>query len=237
MPSSEVGNSTTIHDLRKKSFRIKQDDKFFSRLLSKETSQPNSSHRVYYGEAAGAIPFVWESQPGTPKHTLFGNASLPPLTPPPSYANSNKISASKSIHRRSSSSSSKAKLLLLSTIFSGKDVKSSKAKTRKLSLPSSLSSLSSSSTSSSSSWSNYSASSLNKKKAEKRRGWFLEDSVGSIPLDYGSAEYDDPDHDNHATSFRSPNSILCFPVMKKKTWDFLAGCYALGNMKFGRRVL
>ncbi|KAK4363568.1 hypothetical protein RND71_018809 [Anisodus tanguticus] len=65
---------------------IKQDDKFFSRLLSKEsTVKGESSFRYYYrGGSSGSIPFVWESQPGTPKHK-FSDTSLPPLTPPPSY--------------------------------------------------------------------------------------------------------------------------------------------------------
>ncbi|XP_047249425.1 uncharacterized protein LOC107877777 isoform X2 [Capsicum annuum] len=65
---------------------IKQDDKFFSRLLSKEsTGKGESSFRYYYcGGSSGSIPFVWESQPGTPKHK-FSDTSLPPLTPPPSY--------------------------------------------------------------------------------------------------------------------------------------------------------
>ncbi len=80
------GNS----ELPQKSLQIKQDDKFFSRLLSKESSIANPSLRVYYGEVPGAIPFLWESQPGTPKHT-FSDSTLPPLTPPPSYySNSNK---------------------------------------------------------------------------------------------------------------------------------------------------
>ncbi|KAI5391418.1 hypothetical protein KIW84_076285, partial [Lathyrus oleraceus] len=59
--------------------QIKQDDKFFSRLLSKENSISNPSFRV-----SVAVPFVWESQPGTPKHT-FSKDTIPPLTPPPSY--------------------------------------------------------------------------------------------------------------------------------------------------------
>lgn len=226
MPSSDqqkMGNPIHRQDLSKKSFRIKQDDKFFSRLLSKEASQPNSSCRIYYGEAAGAIPFVWESQPGTPKYTLFENASLPPLTPPPSYVSSTPTS--KSMHR--SPKSSKPKLLLLTTLFPGKDQKAR----RKLSQPSSLSSLSSTSstTSSSSSWSNFSAS-----KVDKRRPLFLADSGSSVgPFDF-PAEYDD--HDDEV-AFRSPTSILCFPV-KKKTWDFLAGCYQMGsNVRIGRRVL
>ncbi|CAJ1810467.1 unnamed protein product [Sphenostylis stenocarpa] len=59
--------------------QIKQDDKFFSRLLSKENSLSKPSFRM-----AVAVPFVWESQPGTPKYT-FSEGTLPPLTPPPSY--------------------------------------------------------------------------------------------------------------------------------------------------------
>ncbi|KAK9061020.1 hypothetical protein SSX86_018200 [Deinandra increscens subsp. villosa] len=45
---------------------------------------------LYYGSAsAGSVPFMWESQPGTPKHALT-QSSLPPLTPPPSYQQSNQ---------------------------------------------------------------------------------------------------------------------------------------------------
>lgn len=70
--------------------QIKQDDKFFLRLLSKESSMANPSLRVYYGEGAGAVPFMWESRPGTPKCS-FNETTLPPLTPPPSsYFNSDK---------------------------------------------------------------------------------------------------------------------------------------------------
>lgn len=67
-----------------KSLQIKQDDKFYCKLLSKESSAANPSLRVYYGGASGAVPFLWESQPGTPKHPSLA-AALPPLTPPPSY--------------------------------------------------------------------------------------------------------------------------------------------------------
>lgn len=67
-------------------------DKFFSRVLSKENSPGNPSFRVYYGVAAGSVPFFWESQPGTPKHTMAATA-LPPLTPPPSYYTSSRSTA------------------------------------------------------------------------------------------------------------------------------------------------
>ncbi|KAJ9543012.1 hypothetical protein OSB04_022719 [Centaurea solstitialis] len=73
--------SNSSPEFSQKSLKIKQDDKFFTRLLSKET---NPSFRVYYGNVSGAVPFTWEIQPGTPKHN-FSDNSVPPLTPPPSY--------------------------------------------------------------------------------------------------------------------------------------------------------
>ena len=72
-----VNAKSELH--QKSVLQIKQDDKFFCRLLSKESSMSNPSFRI-----ALAVPFVWESQPGTPKHT-FSEDTLPPLTPPPSY--------------------------------------------------------------------------------------------------------------------------------------------------------
>ncbi|KAJ4789303.1 hypothetical protein LUZ62_040549 [Rhynchospora pubera] len=62
-----------------------------SKFLTKEPSFSNPSFRVYYGKATGSVPFVWESQPGTPKHPTSTTPksndqySLPPLSPPPSY--------------------------------------------------------------------------------------------------------------------------------------------------------
>ncbi|KAL6128011.1 hypothetical protein ACLB2K_071372 [Fragaria x ananassa] len=85
------------------------------KLMAKEleTSAANSSCRVYYGATAGAVPFMWESQPGTPKHTL-SETSLPPLTPPPSYSvNTNPKHYSSSTIQRSGA---RAKALLDSII-------------------------------------------------------------------------------------------------------------------------
>lgn len=64
--------------------QIKQDDKLFNKLVSKETSIANPSFR---SGVSVAVPFVWETQPGTPRHKLFPDPdSHPPtLTPPPSY--------------------------------------------------------------------------------------------------------------------------------------------------------
>ncbi|KAL5569604.1 hypothetical protein UlMin_026179 [Ulmus minor] len=189
------------HEVPKKSLQIKQDNKFFSRLLSKETSIANSSCRVYYGEAAGAIPFRWESQPGTPKHASSGT-SIPPLTPPPSY-----ISKSSS-NSKSNSKSGSTRKLLGSILFP--------KKTRKLSQGSSLfSDVSSSSSSSSSSFSG----SINQKVENRQRCLlYSRRSSSTTSFDYG-VECD---------SGSSPTSTLCFPV-KKKSWDCGFGCYLLRN--------
>uniref|UniRef100_A0ACD5WWL4 Uncharacterized protein n=1 Tax=Avena sativa TaxID=4498 RepID=A0ACD5WWL4_AVESA len=65
-----------------------------SRLLAPDASLSNPSFRNYYGvAAAGSVPFLWESAPGTPKNGIL-STELPPLTPPPSYYS--KTSKSKS---------------------------------------------------------------------------------------------------------------------------------------------
>lgn len=78
-----------------KSFRIKHEDKnnkFLSKLLSKENSKASASipsFRVYYNDVPSSVPFTWELQPGTPKHTFSQTCLLPPLTPPPCYYSNN----------------------------------------------------------------------------------------------------------------------------------------------------
>ncbi|XP_010922694.1 uncharacterized protein [Elaeis guineensis] len=118
--------------------RIKQDDKFYSRLLSKESSLANPSFRVYYGVAPGSVPFLWESEPGTPKAAV-ATATLPPLTPPPSsHFNTMKSKATK---KKKPSS----RLSLITTLF----LRLTPRKTHLASPPMSSSSLSSSSSCSS----------------------------------------------------------------------------------------
>ncbi|XP_054785144.1 uncharacterized protein LOC129291689 [Prosopis cineraria] len=89
-------NSEKTEDVQKQStLQIKQDDKFFRRLLSKESSLSNPSFRV----TPVSVPFLWESHPGTPKHPL-SDLSPPPLTPPPSHfcdPNHKKPSRSRSL--------------------------------------------------------------------------------------------------------------------------------------------
>lgn len=96
-------SDSSSHEIQPhRALQIKQDDKFFCRLMSKETSMSNSSSMVYYGSASGAIPFMWESHPGTPKHPS-PHTSLPPLTPPPSY-HSSLNSKSKPVPKKNSKS-------------------------------------------------------------------------------------------------------------------------------------
>ncbi|ESQ52764.1 hypothetical protein EUTSA_v10017268mg [Eutrema salsugineum] len=64
-----------------------------SKVIVKESSQVNSSSRIYYYGGA-SVPFLWETRPGTPKHSLFSESfRLPPLTPPPSYYSSSSSSS------------------------------------------------------------------------------------------------------------------------------------------------
>uniref|UniRef100_A0A0E0JEI7 Uncharacterized protein n=1 Tax=Oryza punctata TaxID=4537 RepID=A0A0E0JEI7_ORYPU len=71
--------------------------KVFSKLLSRESSAAAPSFRVYYGVAsAGSVPFMWESQPGTPKNAM-SDTVLPPLTPPPSYYTAGKEGANNKV--------------------------------------------------------------------------------------------------------------------------------------------
>ncbi|CAN1297652.1 hypothetical protein LINPERPRIM_LOCUS23542 [Linum perenne] len=57
------------------------------RIMSKDINTPNPSFRVYYGGASVAVPFTWETAPGTPKHhnSSDNNTLQIPLSPPPSF--------------------------------------------------------------------------------------------------------------------------------------------------------
>ncbi|XWS71931.1 hypothetical protein CRYUN_Cryun03dG0180900 [Craigia yunnanensis] len=124
--------------LSQKSLRIKHHDDFFTRRSSREVSIINLSFEDYHGGASVAIPFNWESEPGTPKVKSREIPSLPPLTPPPSYFYSTQ--------KRTIKNHSKHKLL--DTIFP----KRSCRKTRVKLSPASSSSSSASSSRSSSPW-------------------------------------------------------------------------------------
>jgi hypothetical protein len=66
--------------------RIKQDGKFYERLLTKESSGTGNLSFRYYWAEPGSVPFVWETQPGTPRDVAATAAgAVPAITPPPSY--------------------------------------------------------------------------------------------------------------------------------------------------------
>ncbi|OMP11324.1 hypothetical protein COLO4_03891 [Corchorus olitorius] len=215
--------SDSGHELQtQKSLQIKQDNKFFSRLMSKETSMANSSCRVYYGGASGAVPFMWESQPGTPKHPS-SDTTLPPLTPPPSYYSSYK---SKSLQKRS----------LKPTLFTSIFRSSTQSRKKNHASPSSSRSSTSSSSSSwsslhgSSSPSSSSASSRNS-KFHRRNSYF---SCSRSPIIHSCNIMDDEDDDdNHEEGLGSPNSTLCFGVKRRNlNHEFVRGyCQSMVNMK------
>lgn len=110
-----------------------------SKIIVKESSQVNSSSRIYYYNGA-SVPFLWETRPGTPKHDLFSESfRLPPLTPPPSYySSSSSFSGNKQSKARTKQS------IFVKTLFHGKQHVSRPS----LSWSSTTSSSSSSSTSS-----------------------------------------------------------------------------------------
>ncbi|OEL23474.1 hypothetical protein BAE44_0015507 [Dichanthelium oligosanthes] len=84
------GGAVTPPSKPQSPLRITHDGEFYARLLTKESSLGSPSFR-YYGAGPGAVPFVWESQPGTPKDAyssssrMLAGAAAPVITPPPSY--------------------------------------------------------------------------------------------------------------------------------------------------------
>ncbi|MED6162529.1 hypothetical protein PIB30_071340 [Stylosanthes scabra] len=179
--------------------QIKQDDKFFCRLLSKENSMTHPSFRV----AAVAVPFIWESQPGTPKYT-FSENTLPPLTPPPSYYFNNNNSKKK-LGGSSSRSNNKKKLLmaLFPKLMSLKKaiLPSHHSSSSSTSFDSSFSSRSNCS----SSWSS-SDSSSSKVVGRRRR-----------LLSHGSSFDFRGDHDEDGDDVISPTSTLCFGIHRSSS--------------------
>ncbi|URE02052.1 hypothetical protein MUK42_21292 [Musa troglodytarum] len=91
-----------------------RDSKFYARLLSKEDDASLSatpSFSVYDGVAPGSVPFVWESQPGTPKPAAVALAEpLPPINPPPS-------SYFHPVLRKAKLVSKKRRVTVLATLF------------------------------------------------------------------------------------------------------------------------
>ncbi|OAY81067.1 hypothetical protein ACMD2_18898 [Ananas comosus] len=106
---------STISENPKSPLHIKQDNKFYSKLLSKENSSCNNSFRVYFGVASGSVPFLWESEPGTPKDTLpTKSKTSTPITPPPSNCN---IHPEKTVSKRKKKSTRYLQFGLIASLF------------------------------------------------------------------------------------------------------------------------
>ncbi|XP_030465747.1 uncharacterized serine-rich protein C215.13 [Syzygium oleosum] len=195
------------------SFQIKQDGKFFSRLLSRESSATNTSSRLlYYGGAARSVPFTWESQPGTPKHA-FSGTSLRPLTPPPSSSTpALTCSGSSSQGRR------RKRNVSMSAVFS--------RLTPKRSHRASPSSSVSSGSTSSSSGSSYN-SSPSTSRFRIHRQFF---SCSGSSMHYGSYDDNEDIGDEKEDGYGSPDSTLSFGERRKYSNKF-RGCYSMGNVK------
>ncbi|XP_044509494.1 uncharacterized protein LOC123228237 [Mangifera indica] len=189
---------TATHE---KSLQIKQDDKFFTRIMSKEASVANSSSMIYYGGASRSVPFMWESQPGTPKHQ-FSDTALPPLTPPPSYHSNSKMILQKKVNKPKP----------LNAICPSRFTKNSHVS------PNSLSSWSCASFSSSSSWS--SSRSIN---SNFQRRCISCSSRTRMHYNMDDQE----DHQGQG----SPTSTLCFGGAKAKSSNGGRARYSLANMK------
>ncbi|KAJ0985455.1 hypothetical protein J5N97_003811 [Dioscorea zingiberensis] len=192
-------------DLPQHHLQMKQDDKFYSKLLSKESSSSSPSFRVYYGVAsAGSVPFMWESQPGTSKYTT-PTPILPPLTPPPSY----HINEMNKITKKSSSSN------LFKSMIPKFNLRKNNA--------SSLSSISfSSSVASSSSLSLFSSTS------SRHHNRF-----SSARLSFSSFGEDEELNEippRSSSSSSSLSSSLCLPVRRKNGRD-LHGCGSAAIVK------
>ncbi|CAL0317752.1 unnamed protein product [Lupinus luteus] len=106
-PSNFPQRPSPIIVQRQKSKKLMCLEEHLTRQLS------NISNEGYHGVESASVPFVWESQPGTPK-VRFREKSLPPLTPPPSYQQN--VTTKKPITKAKIKNSPKASTFL-QTIF------------------------------------------------------------------------------------------------------------------------
>ncbi|GAB2288212.1 hypothetical protein Dimus_022554 [Dionaea muscipula] len=213
MPRS---TNNTPHQLPQRPPEIKQNDKFFSRLLAKEQNNNRAaespSFRVYYGTATGSVPFMWESQPGTPKHTLAGT-TLPPLSPPPSYNTKS--------HEKSSAKRRRSQVLkLLASFFPRQPLVRRNAHVT----PTSPVSVFRSSLSSSSSSSSFSSRTGKPIFLRRRRRRFLLFSRTASPFHSEMSAAEEEEDVHHG----SPTPALCFSGSGR-------GCGRMGSVKVALR--
>ena len=202
---------SSISKLPQKSLKLKQDDKKgSSKRVTRDVSMANLSTEDYHVGASVAVPFTWESQPGTPK-IKFREKPLPPLTPPPSYFYNTPKRPTKKLSKSS----------LLDSIFP-------KRSTRKTNLPVSPASSSSSSSSSSrlsSSWSATCSVPSSPMKISKSRGSY--NGMSSPRQNFHPRimmlNHDDQDLENEC---EYPVSTFCFGGIGRGASARSRGCYA-----------
>ncbi|KAF7028080.1 hypothetical protein CFC21_040051 [Triticum aestivum] len=170
----------------------RQGGKLLSRLLTRDSSAAAPSFRVYYGVAsAGAVPFLWESQPGTPKNAV-SDTTMPPLTPPPSYYAAGAGAAKKHAARKAAAGSNRFR----PSRILGSILMATRRRGRTTPSGSPTSSFSSASTSSSSS--SYSASSFRRTTQSPMRAG----GSSSSRLHSSSSSFSDEEETAMATCFR-----------------------------------
>ncbi|XP_062083439.1 cell wall protein RBR3-like [Humulus lupulus] len=205
-------------------YKLFSKQRLMKRDLSISTTSMEDHH--YHGGSSASIPFMWESQPGTPKVKLRENP-LPPLTPPPSYCYS-PISTPSS--KKSSSSKTRKKTSkpnLIRTIFpkhdfNGSSTNNNTTRTRNNTFPSSPNSLSSPSSSSSLSSSpksvSYYSSSVpsspactTSSKHHHGRWRMMSSSSPRRPVDSRVNNcHDEENYEEYGHDYSSPVSTLCF---------------------------
>ncbi|MED6143389.1 hypothetical protein PIB30_005659 [Stylosanthes scabra] len=117
--SHEKKSNNTNKKKKLNMFLVHDDEEHLTRQIS--------SNEGYYhdGGESASVPFVWESQPGTPKVIRFRETSLPPpLTPPPSYYQNATATPKKPtfVNNAKNKSPSKSSLLKAMLLFPKKRV-------------------------------------------------------------------------------------------------------------------
>ncbi|OMO86925.1 hypothetical protein CCACVL1_09381 [Corchorus capsularis] len=73
-------NNTAIAEDQKPRSVFQGDGSFLKKILARKSFRGNSI-RLFYTENPAAVPFDWETQPGTPKHPQ--SETIPRIKPPP----------------------------------------------------------------------------------------------------------------------------------------------------------
>ncbi|KAJ8427677.1 hypothetical protein Cgig2_027984 [Carnegiea gigantea] len=243
MPSKE-SPMKELHEMRPRAGLSSRSNSKARVLLSSENKKEvleggEASFRVYYGATGAAVPFMWESQPGTPKHPIFDKSSdniVPPLTPPPSYKSSPVTTSS----YFSSAGSRARKPWILSTLFSSISISGSRKRSSMSHvIPTSSLTMSSSSSSSYSghirSWSTSSSSSSSASLstphlAGREKHVYHKRSASSLCFYTHKSPH--LEEDDRLAGSRSSPSTMCFGFNKKQGKAFDLVVFLLPHLEF-----